>query len=148
MAFSLSNWRSRHLLAAWIGYWVSLGLVTLAPALSAISRVTGPGDNGSISLNGGNQGLALTVTEQAGRVLWSGSVSLGAIAFWTIGPPLMLWLAWLLKRAAPSPGESRQSGHVDAMPNADARAALGEGAAEPLASSRRQPDEERMTPRD
>lgn len=123
MAFSLSKWRAGHLLAAWGAYWLALGLVTLGPAFRALSRVAGPGGQGSASANAGDAGITLSVLEKDGTVLWSGTTSLLSLVLWIAGPPLLLWVAWLLQRPAPV----RKSSSADAE-----RAALDEDASRPF----------------
>jgi hypothetical protein len=93
----LTKWRARHLLAAWGVYWLTLAAVSLGPALPAIRRATSGEAPGSVTGAGGDGGLTLTVTEH-GTTLWSGSASVLAVVLWIAGPPLLLWLAWLMKR--------------------------------------------------
>ena len=100
LSFGLSRWRPRHLLAAWSAYWAGLVVVTLGPALLSILRVTIPeGAKGTVSANFGDSGFSLIV--KAGEAaIWSGSAQASSIAFWIAGPPLLLWLAWLVARPA------------------------------------------------
>lgn len=119
---SIRQWRSRHLLRAWLAYWVTLTGVALGPAIAAIARVSGPSGKGSASAGFGDGGFNLVVTNANGPT-WSGSASLTSIAFWLAGPPLVMWAIWLLTRPARPP-----------LPIADATTgqhALGMGAAEP-----------------
>ncbi|MEO5817253.1 MAG: hypothetical protein ABIT20_18445 [Gemmatimonadaceae bacterium] len=96
----LSQWKPRHLLAAWSAYWAGLALATLGPAALAILRVTVPeGAKGSVSANVGDTGFQIVV--KAGEVTtWIGQASLVSIALWLAAPPLLLWLAWLATRPA------------------------------------------------
>jgi len=96
----ISRWRHRHLLAAWVTYWAALVAVKLGGAISAIAQVSGPNGHGSASAGFGDKGLTLTVVNPGGTI-WSGSSSLAAAALWVAGPPLLLWLAWMLKRPRP-----------------------------------------------
>jgi hypothetical protein len=95
---SLANWRSTHVLGAWGAYWLSLLAVTLGPALIRLWPViSAPNAKGSASANIGDGRATLTVID-AGTTVWTGSASLGAIAFWLTVPPLVLWLLWLIQR--------------------------------------------------
>ena len=98
----LRRWRAKHLLLAWVVYWVLLLIVGLSPALSLVVRaLSAPKGLGSISANVGNGVASLTVSSTAQT--WTGSVSLTALAFWIAGPPLLLWLLWLVTRREPAP---------------------------------------------
>jgi hypothetical protein len=94
----LSQWKPRHLLAAWSTYWAGLALVTLGPAALAILRVTVPeGAKGSVSANFGDAGLQLVV-KAADATIWFGQASVVSVVTWLAAPPLLLWLAWLATR--------------------------------------------------
>lgn len=97
MAFALSRWRPRHLLLTWGAYWVALVLLALGPALQAIWRLTRPGEHGSVSADLEDGLLRFTVIGE-NATLWTGSAPLGTLALWIAGPPLLLWLVWLLSR--------------------------------------------------
>jgi len=98
LLFSLRRWRPGHLLLAWIGYWAGLALVTFGPAIPSILRATGaPEGKGSISAGFQDDVLHLTVTE-AGATLWSGTTTISQVALLVVGPPLLLWVAWLVRR--------------------------------------------------
>ena len=107
MALSLRHWRARHLLAAWSAYWVGLVLVTLGEPLRLMWRLTRVPDNhGSFSANFGDGLLKLTIVE-GGRTVWSGATEPGTAIAWLAGPPLLLWLLWLVLRSrAPAEGPS------------------------------------------
>jgi hypothetical protein len=95
LLFSLRRWRPGHLLLAWGTYWVGLVAATLGPAVPALLRATGAEDDqGSISINAGD-GLRFLVTEK-GTTLWSLTATASEAMIWLIGPPLVLWLAWLI----------------------------------------------------
>jgi hypothetical protein len=94
----LSQWKPRHLLAAWSAYWAGLVLVTLGPAAVAILRVTVPeGAKGSVSANVGDAGFQLVV-KSGEATSWLGQASIASVALWLAAPPLLLWLAWLATR--------------------------------------------------
>lgn len=97
----LSRWRPRHLLAAWSGYWLTLGIVTLGPLVPAVLRATRAGAKGSITAAMGDNGLQLTVID-GGTTLWSGTASLLSLVFWIFGPPIVLWIVWLARRPSPA----------------------------------------------
>lgn len=98
--FRLSRWKPRHLLVAWSAYWVGLIAVTLGPAIVSILRVAVPaGAKGDASANYGDGMLHLVINSN-GTTLWSGAASVVTIALWLAGPPLLLWLAWLVARPA------------------------------------------------
>ncbi|MDB4891538.1 MAG: hypothetical protein JWL61_3393 [Gemmatimonadetes bacterium] len=96
----LSQWKPRHLLAAWSAYWAGLALVTLGPAALAIMRVTIPeGAKGSVAANFGDAGLELVV-KSAEVTTYLGHASVVSVALWLAAPPLLLWIAWLATRPA------------------------------------------------
>ncbi len=97
MARSFRRWRPTQLLLAWVAYWLGLGVVTLGPAVPAILRATGSDAKGSLTASYGDQGVSLTVTAD-GATAWSGTASLTAIVLWVVGPPLLLWLVWFVRR--------------------------------------------------
>ena len=106
MAISLSRWRSRHLLVAWIVYWVALILFGAHSALAAATRaLNAPKGLGSISASVENGRFVLKATSASG--VWYGTTSLTALALWFAGPPLLLFLLWLVTRR--SPAELRES---------------------------------------
>jgi len=133
MAFSLAKWRPRHLLAAWSVYWISLALVTLGPAAAAIWRATRRDGNGSVTASMGDAGLSLTVTAQQGATtLWTGSATLTSLALWIAGPPIALYVAWLMRRRRASADQ-----RPDSLRGAPAaRAALREAPLESFGSPR------------
>lgn len=97
----LRRWRAKHLLLAWIAYWVLLVLVGLRSAIAAvISALNAPKGLGSIGVNVGDGLAKLTVSSGAGT--WTGSMSLTALALWLAGPPLLLWLLWVATRREPA----------------------------------------------
>jgi len=97
MGLGLGRWRPQHLLLAWSAYWATLALVTLGPALRAIWNVTRPGQHGGVSAALDDSLLRLTVTSDT-QTAWAGAAHVGTLALWIAGPPLLLWLAWLVSR--------------------------------------------------
>jgi len=41
-------------------------------------------------------------------VQWTGSASIMSIVLWLCGPPLLLWLLWLVTRRAPTPAREAE----------------------------------------
>jgi hypothetical protein len=96
----LRRWRARHLLVAWIVYWVALLVVSLHSALGPVARaLTGPPGHGSIGASVDNSNFILKVTTDGQT--WTGTTSLTAMGLWFAGPPLLLFLVWLATRRAP-----------------------------------------------
>ena len=97
--FSLGRWRPRHLMFAWIAYWVALLLVALGPAIVAALPVIGDekGHN-SINASFGSAGFSLSIL-RGSTTVYQREASLLSIALWIAGPPLLLWLAWMWRRA-------------------------------------------------
>jgi len=117
MALSLRRWRPRHLLLAWGAYWLALLAVALGrPALEAWRMSRRPDAHGTISA-GVDDAVAHLSIAVDGAPAWSGSASILSITLWLVGPPLVLWVLWLLRsrgseegdalRAAPAPGALR-----------------------------------------
>ena len=98
MALSLRTWRPRHLLLAWVGYWIVALLVALRSAIGPIWRVTtDPDAHGNISAGVTDGIFSLSVADSTG-VIWQGSASMMSILLWFAGPPLLLFLLWLAVR--------------------------------------------------
>lgn len=98
MALSLRNWRPRHLLLAWVGYWIVALLFALRSAIGPIWRVTSdPDAHGNISADVTDGILSLSVADSTG-VIFQGSASMMSILLWFAGPPLLLFLLWLAVR--------------------------------------------------
>jgi hypothetical protein len=99
MRSPLARWKVRHLFGAWLGYWAVLAAATLTPAALAIWKVSGSGAKGTASINAGDGGLHAIVT-MPGSTLWEMSVSLTTVVLAIAGPPLVLWVCWLLSASA------------------------------------------------
>ncbi len=67
-----------------------------------------------------------------GTTAWSGAASLTPIALWIVGPPLLLWLVWFVRRKPH--GEQLTAPSGLSAPNAKA---LSQGEAQPLNISQR-----------
>ena len=133
MKLSLRRWKPGQLLLGWGAYWVGLIGVTLGPALRASWRATRPPDgHGSIAANYDNGTLNYTVIEE-GVKTFIGSLQLSTALLWLIGPPLVLWLVWLIVRDRPDAQQSAVTARdgVDALP-------AGTGPAAEWAAGRRE----------
>jgi len=98
MTFSIRQWGVGKLIGAWAGYWVALGAVALAPFgrwVWELNRI--PGYHGTASASLGDDGVTISALRDNVTV-FTASASLPEIAFWVAGPPLMLWLLWLMLR--------------------------------------------------
>jgi hypothetical protein len=104
VGFSLRRWRAGHLLIAWGVYWLLLLVIGMGKELLAMWRVTSePDAHGNISAGITDGVFQLSITGSDGTVL-ERSISLMALLVWVAGPPLLLWVAWLLTR--PRRGEA------------------------------------------
>lgn len=119
MAFSLKRWGVGTLVGAWVGYWVALGAVTLAPFAKWILDLNRmPGQHGTASLSMGDAGVTLTALKD-GVTVYSGVAPLTDLALWIAGPPLALWVVWLLLRPSRSADEALPApSPYDALPDA------------------------------
>lgn len=103
MGFSLRRWRPIHLLGSWVAYWVVLAAVTLSPAIGATRRLaSAPENRGRVTFGFGDGQFELKVVE-AGETLFNGHASLLETTLLVAGPPLLLWIFWMLTR--PKRGE-------------------------------------------
>lgn len=111
MGLSLSQWKARHLLGAWAVYWIALVLVKLGDGLLATFRVLGaPEGHGKIDV-GMNDGT-FTANVVGDGLHWTGSASLMSIVLWLCGPPLILWVLWLVTRRAPAAAPDAERDYV------------------------------------
>ena len=82
-------------------YWVLLIGISMHSWIAAAMRaLNAPHGLGSISasVDGGNFVLKASVGADA----WIRSMSMTSMALWFAGPPLLLWLLWLVTRRAPA----------------------------------------------
>ena len=87
-------------MVAWIVYWVLLIGVSMHSVLrGAMRALNAPHGLGSISasVDSGNFVFKASV----GASSWTQATSLTTMALWFAGPPLLLFLVWLVTRRAP-----------------------------------------------
>ena len=96
--------RLRTLLALWGAYWTGLAIVEAGPVLWEFLR--------------------LRATEGHGTVSWSFSGSLTMLSLALFGPPLALWVLWLL---VPEREGRRRVPDVDALDAGRRAHPLGDG---------------------
>ena len=125
MLLSLRRWRPRHLLLAWSGYWLALLLLALGrPALALWRLSQAPPGHGSFSAGFVNSVVQMSAVED-GVTVWSGAASLLTLALWLTGPPLALWLVWLMLRPrSPADDVGIAAGPEHRTMSASAREAL------------------------
>jgi hypothetical protein len=111
MKLSLRSWHPRHLLAAWCAYWAGLALVTLWPAIAAGWRMSQqPHGKGSVLGSFGDGAFSATIVE-SGKTTWAGSITAVHLALLIAGPPLLLWLIWLMRASRTNNAEERGAPH-------------------------------------
>ena len=94
----LRGWNVRHLLSAWIAYWVALVILAVgSPALRVWRLTHDPASHGSATGSLNNDVISATVV-QNGATVWAGSVHMVVLVLWLVGPPLALYLFWLRSR--------------------------------------------------
>ena len=87
-------------------YWAGLIGVGLGPALLATWRLTRlPGGHGTIEAGFNNGTLHYTILED-GVKTFVASTPFSTATLWVAGPPLLLWVAWLVLRRRPNDRDS------------------------------------------
>ena len=126
MNLSLRRWKPGQLLLGWAAYWVGLAAVTLSPAIAATWRATHlPEGHGSVSASFDNTILSYSVIED-GVKTWVGTTPLSTAVLWVVGPPLLLWLLWLVVRKRPNASDAstiESASRVGALPEGSGPAA-------------------------
>ena len=111
MRSPFARWKVGHIVASWVGYWAVLAAVTLTPAAIALWKVSRAGAKGDASVALGDAGLRATVSV-VGVTHWDRTVSLSTFVLFVAGPPLLLWLAWLVtstgRRVVADPDHAQQ----------------------------------------
>lgn len=98
MELSLRRWKPGQLLASWGAYWAGLVAVGLGPGLLASWRATRlPDGHGTIQAGFDKGMLSLSVLEQ-GVKTFDATTAFSTAMLWVIGPPLALWVMWLIVR--------------------------------------------------
>jgi hypothetical protein len=106
MRWSFSRLRPAHVALATAAYWIALTALNLSDAIAAAWQVSRlPPTHGSISASLSNTLLQVTIAKD-GVSLWSGGASLGALALWIAGPPLLLALTARWTRQVESAGDT------------------------------------------
>ena len=101
----LRRLRTRDLYIAWAGYWLVLSL-QLVPLASAVWRATHAGPaKGEVGVSLGDWVLSVAV-RIGGEPTYTASRHLLGLALLVAGPPLALWLLWVVLR--PRPVEIRE----------------------------------------
>ena len=133
MELSLRRWKPGQLLLGWGAYWAGLVGIALGPAIRASWQATRlPDGHGSINASFNNGTLSYEVIEEGAKTFVA-TAPLSTAILWMVGPPLILWLVWLIVRERPG----RQHAAVDARVGADALPA-GTGPAAEWAAGRRE----------
>ena len=115
MALRFRDWRAGHLLASWAAWWVLLTAATLGNAVRTFASFSGaPGTKQSVAAGFSNGSLKLTIMDGA-KTAWEGSTSVTALVLWVAGPPLALWVAWLLTRPSRA-ASAREQALLDSAP--------------------------------
>jgi hypothetical protein len=117
MELSLRRWKPGQLLLGWGAYWAGLVGIALGPAIRASWHATRlPDGHGSINASVNNGTLSYEVIEEGAKT-FMGTVPLSTAILWIVGPPLILWLVWLIVRERPSPRAGTVAGRsADALP--------------------------------
>ena len=103
----LKGWRPRTLVASWIVYWILLGAISLGPAVAAIIKATRAGeDKGDVSISLGN--VISLIVHLDGQPIYSGSATFIGLALAIAGPPLLLYVLWLMQRPQRAPERERE----------------------------------------
>jgi hypothetical protein len=96
MQITLGRWKPKLVVLACAVYGAAVALVTFAPALASIWRITRPdAGHGVVSVSADNTLMMHFTMTSAHLPTWTGSFNLGALLLWLLAPPLLLWIAWL-----------------------------------------------------
>jgi hypothetical protein len=138
MRFSLGRLRPLHIVLLTVAYWLGLVVVKLGPAIAAAWQVSRlPPNHGSMSASLQNALLRSSIAID-GVAVWAGTVSLGALFAWVVGPPVLLALTsrWVREAEAgdsqpasiPAPQPSWQTGRRASAESARERKGRPHGA--------------------
>lgn len=110
MELSLRRWKPGQLLLSWGAYWAGLIGVTLGPGFAAAWRATRlPEGHSTINAGFDNGTLNYQVVAEGVKTA-AGSAQVSTVLLWLIGPPLALWLIWLVVRQRPGAAQAAVSG--------------------------------------
>jgi hypothetical protein len=116
MELSMRRWKTGQLLLGWGAYWAGLIGIAAGPAIRATWHATHlPDGHGSVNA-GVNDGVLRYEVIAEGVKTWVGTVPLSTMFLWLIGPPLLLWLVWLLVRERPAIPQAVGNAEVEALP--------------------------------
>jgi hypothetical protein len=119
MELSLRRWKPGQLLLSWGAYWVGLVGVSMGPAIRATWRATNlPDQHGTINASFNNGTLSYEVIENGVKTLTM-TGQLSTVLMWVVGPPLLMWIVWLLVRERPAAGgqpEALSAGAAEGVP--------------------------------
>jgi hypothetical protein len=100
---SLRRWTAGQLFGVWAAYWAFLVASFLARPALLVSRIRGlPPGHAHANLGFGDAGLDGRIVID-GVTAWHAHAFYGAMMFWIIVPPLILWLVWVAVRPRPEP---------------------------------------------
>ncbi|MEO7042071.1 MAG: hypothetical protein ABI035_07415 [Gemmatimonadaceae bacterium] len=118
MATGLGRWRGRIIAGACAVYAGAVALIGFAPALVATWRFTRPSaGHGVASVSADNTLMMHIKFTSTALPTWTGSVNLGTLLLWMLGPPIFLWLAWLASGPRhPHFASDRQETSPEAIP--------------------------------
>ena len=117
MELSLRRWKPGQLLLGWGAYWAGLVGIALGPAIRASWQATRlPDGHGSINASFNNGTLSYEVIQEGAKTFVA-TAPLSTAILWIVGPPLILWLVWLIVRERPlSHRGTIAAGSADALP--------------------------------
>jgi hypothetical protein len=98
---SLRRWTAGQLFGVWAAYWAFLVASFLARPALLVGRIRAlPPGHAQANLGFGDGGLDGRILID-GVTAWHAHTSYGAMMFWIIVPPLLLWLAWVAVHPRP-----------------------------------------------
>lgn len=108
MSVKPGRWRSTVVASVSAVYAGVVALIGFSPALAALWRFTRPdARHGVVSVTADNTLMMHFTMTSSHLPTWTGSVNLGTLILWMLGPPVLLWFAWLAtgpRRVDPTPG--------------------------------------------
>ena len=124
MSVKPGRWRSTVVASVSAVYAGVVALIGFSPALAALWRFTRPdARHGVVSVTADNTLMMHFTMTSSHLPTWTGSVNLGTLILWMLGPPVLLWSAWLAtgpRRVDPTPGPNDGDRTAAALRAADA----------------------------